>query len=490
MAVNNLYGTANGCAANPTVLFAYEKPGAAIPTSPVISFKDNGLQVAFVENESGKATLHVVKYGTGVGNGTAAAAPVAFPGTGSEVTPLAYSTTTNTNSPLYVDFSNDVAYVGDDSGKLYEISPLFGGGTPVTLKTATLAGKLTGPVLDELHGVVLVGSSNGDLYSRKITDLTAAATALVVGDGSTTGGIVDPPVIVAGGPTYAFATTDCNPSTTSGVLYEASSTGSALTNLANPTIGSAHGCNTVNNLHAPALDDNVYNGSAGFIYACGTVIRSTQGPGGSEAPVLYSFSFSPVTGVLGSSPTATLSGSSTATDECSPLTYFTSNSTSKIFLGTGTAASTGSIKSSTVTGAGAIGALTTVASPGGLGGTSGIIVDNSSTTASLANVYFSGLQAGNVASGSCQSFTVNGSNTGTTVTLTGTGLNFSVGSTIVVSGFTGTPAFYNGTFVVATVTGTTSLTYTDAAAISDTSQSGHTASWGVCGFQLTQSGLN
>jgi hypothetical protein len=143
-----------------------------------------------------------------------------------------------------------------------------------------------------------------------------------------------------------------------------------------------------------------------------------------------------------------------------------------------------------VTTAGAIGALTTDTSPGGLGGTSGIIVDNSSTTSSLANVYFAGLQAGNVAGGSCQSFTVSASNAGTTVTLTGTGLNFPVGGTIVVSGFTGTPAFYNGTFQVASVTGTTSLTYTDSAATSNTSQTGHTAAWGTCAFQLTQSGLN
>src|SRR5262249_17028040 len=155
----------------------------------------------------GKATLVVLKYKSG--NGTAAAAPVLVPGTGSKVS-LQYSTTTNTNSPVYVDFSSDTAYVGDDGGKLYKISPVFGGGTPAVSWTATLAGVLTGPVLDQVHSVVLVGSSNGTLNARKVSDGTAVASALAVGDGSASGGIVDPPVIVTGTTTYAFATAGCD----------------------------------------------------------------------------------------------------------------------------------------------------------------------------------------------------------------------------------------------------------------------------------------
>ncbi len=489
VAFNNLYGTTNGCTANPQAIFAYETVGPVI-TSPTISYGDSGAQVAYVDNESGKATLVVLKYGTGTGNGTSAASPVALPGTGTKVS-LTYSTTTNSNSPVYIDYVSDTAYVGDDGGKLYKISPVFGGGTPVTVKTATLAGTLAGPVLDQLHGVVLVGSSNGDLYAVNSSTFAAlTGSPLAVGTGGTNGGVVDPPVIVTGTTTtYAFVTTGCTSSSV-GELYEASVTGTALAKVASPNISQSHNSCATNNLHAPALDDAVYNGTAGYLYVCGTVIKTNSTSGTAEAPDLYSFSFNPSSGALGGSATSTVSASGTASDECSPLTYFTSNSTSRIFLGVGTAGAASSINGSAVTTAGAIGALTGVTTPDGLGGTSGIVVDNSSATASLANVYFSGLTAGNVTGGSCLSFTVSGSSSGTTVTLTGTGFNFAVGNPIVVSGFTGTRAVFNGTFVVASTTGTTSLTYTDSAASGTiTSGTGGTASWGTCGFQLTQTTL-
>jgi len=487
MAVNNLYGMANGCTASPGVLFAYETAGP-IATSPVISFNDGGLQVAYVDNESSKATLVVLTYKSG--DGTAAAAPVAVPGTGSKVS-LQYSTTTNTNSSIYVDFSNDIAYVGDDGGTLYKISPVFGGGTPVTKAKATLAGKLSGPVLDQLHSVVLVGSSNGMLYSQKSSDMTAAAAAVTVGNGSTYGGIIDPQTVVTGTTTYAFATTDCNANGGggSGILSEASVTASTLTQVASNNISEpAHACGA-NNLHAPALDDAVYNGSAGYLYVCGTTKNTSGTPsqGTPGPPVLYSFTFNPNSGVLGTSAAHTLTPSGTAaTDECSPLSYFTSNSTSDIFFGMGT--STGSINSSTVTNTGSIGALTTKASPGGLGGTSGIIVDNSNATTSLANVYFGGLQAGNVTGGSCQTFTgLSASVSSGTVTVTGSSsFNFAVGQTVVISGFGGTN--YNGTFE--TITGTTASTIKYTSSASGTPGTAGQASWGVCGFQLTQSGLN
>ena len=500
IAFDNLYGTANGCMAAPRVIFAYALTTGPIPTSPVMSFYDNGAQIAFVANEGGHATLRVVTYSTTASDGTAAGAPVAYPGTGTEVN-LQYSTTTNSNSSPYIDYFEDAAYVGDDAGTLYRISPVFGGGPPVVQWTATLAGKLTGPILDLANGVVLVGSNNGSLYALNAADGTAAGTTntLAFGNGSS-GGIVDPPVIVAEGSglaTNVFVTTGCNVAGTLATLNEASETISGLTSLASATIGQAHNACPSNSLHAPALDDNAYNGLDGYIYACGTAISSTGPSGGSQVPTLYSFAFPAGGGTIGTTPTSTNAPSSAATaPQCSPITYFTSNSASKIFMGIGGASAGGVVESNTVSVAGVISAATRDTTPNGLGGTSGIVVDNDSATASLANVYFAGLTGGNVTAGgipgNCRSFTVSGRNSGTTVTLTGTGFNFSPGNTIVVSGFTGANhAPLNGTWVVASTTGTTSLTYTDSnASGTHAAQAGHNARWGTCGFQLTQSGLN
>jgi len=504
IAVDNLYGTANGCMAAPRVIFAYALTSGPIATSPVLSYYDNGAQIAFVANEGCCATLRVVKYSTAASNGTAAGAPVAYPGTGTEVN-LQYSTTTNTNSSPYIDYFEDAAYVGDDAGTLYKISPVFGGGTPTVKWKATLEGQLTGPILDLSNGVVLVGSDNGTLYAVKAADGTAAGTTntLAFGNSSIGAGIVDPPVIVAKGlglATDVFVTTGCNVAGTLATLNEASETISGLTPLTSATIGQANLNCPSNSLHAPAFDDNAYNGLAGYVYACGTAISSTGPSGGSENPTLYSFPYPAGGGTIDTTPTSTYAPSSAATEpECSPITYFTSNSTAKIFMGIGGDSTGGVVESNTVSADGVISAATQDTTPGdptgGLGGTSGIVVDNDSATSSLANVYFAGLTAGNVTAGgipgNCQSFTVSGSSSGTTVTLTGTGFNFSTGNTIVVSGFTGSHSRFNGTWVVASTTGTTSLTYTDTNLNgTHNAQSNHNASWGTCGFQLTQSGLN
>jgi len=285
-----------------------------------------------------------------------------------------------------------------------------------------------------------------------------------------------------------FATAGCDSTSSNGVFFEASETATTLVELAARAIGNSHNACAPNNIHAPAPDDASYNGSAGFIYVCGT--RSVTGSSGSPvAPELYSYSFPAGGGTIGASAAHTLTPGTATTDQCSPLTYFTSNSTSKIFLGIGTAAAASSINSSTVTNAtGAIGALTTVTSPNGLGGTSGIIVDNNNATDSLANVYFSGLSAGNVTGGSCQTFTgLSASVSSGTVTVTGSSsFNFAVGQTVVISGFGGTN--FNGTFTTVAGTDASHVKYTSSA--SGTPGAAGQASWGVCGFQLTQSGLN
>ena len=195
--------------------------------------------------------------------------------------------------------------------------------------------------------------------------------------------------------TDAFVTTGCNGSDAS--LYEASETAAGVATLAtSPTgaggIGDAHGCGS-NNLHAPALDDNSYNGLAGNGYVCGTVVRTGSAPGGTEAPVLYSFTF-PAGGGAFALTAFTLTPTANAASECSPITYFTSNSTGKDFHGHWLMPAGGHELNSNTVSAGVFSATTQDTTPNALGGTSAIVVDNASATASQANVYFTGLAAG------------------------------------------------------------------------------------------------
>ncbi len=123
-----------------------------------------------------------------------------------------------------------------------------------------------------------------------------------------------------------------------------------------------------------------------------------------------------------------------------------------------------------------------------------MIIDNTSSTSALANVYFSGLSTGNVVApvggtpGSCKTFTgLSATVSSSTVTVTGSSsFNFAVGQTVVISGFGGTN--YNGTFTTITGTDASHVKYTSSA--SGSAGSAGQASWGVCGFQLTQSGLS
>ncbi len=116
------------------------------------------------------------------------------------------------------------------------------------------------------------------------------------------------------------------------LLYEANA--STLAQLGANRIGNAHNaCNsgaaTINE-HAPVLDDASYNGSPGFVYVCGT--NNITNGSTAVALVLYSFSFPAGGGAIGTSPTNTATPTAaSSSDECSPMTYFTSNTTSKIF---------------------------------------------------------------------------------------------------------------------------------------------------------------
>ena len=107
------------------------------------------------------------------------------------MTTLQFSTTSDSNSSPWIDYVSDTAYVGDDAGKLYKITPVFGGGAPalvsdanwpVTVITSGTTKVLTDPILDVVTGRIFMGDSNGYLYAISLTaPAHAAAVTVAVG---------------------------------------------------------------------------------------------------------------------------------------------------------------------------------------------------------------------------------------------------------------------------------------------------------------------
>ncbi len=228
-------------------------------------------------------------------------APAPGSGTATDLALGASTSGTDTLSSPFVDYSHDLAYVGNDIGMVYRIKDVFctginpdcAGATPpapsldgswgtggeVTIggSCAGTTGKLTGPVLDSVSQNVYVGCADGKLY--QITQ-AGTVTSLQVGDGQTArtyGGIVDPPVVdsVNG---FVYAVSGSANNGANGVLVQAKVPFS--TSVAVP-IGAGNQCN----MHAPALNNAYYTSpsSAGaLIYVAGVLgsCGSLHGHGG------------------------------------------------------------------------------------------------------------------------------------------------------------------------------------------------------------------
>ncbi|HUJ30407.1 MAG TPA: hypothetical protein VLY23_03955 [Candidatus Acidoferrum sp.] len=303
-------GSDTGVAA--TVLWSYSVQGitggGAVPTSPAISYdpigSETGTKVAFVESQVGSvAHFHVLAWKNGDGknagnlqsvltpkviNTFAANAPVDGSGTATDL--ALGSSGTDTLSPPFIDYVNDVAYVGNDIGSLYRIKDVFctginrdclGGTKPqpsidtswgTNGAVSVCTGQLTGPILDYVTNSVFVGCSDGKLY--KISQ-AGTLTSLAVGDGSaskTYGGIVDPPVV--DGPSgFVYVATGSANNAAYGALVQAST--ASLTRLSTVQVGAGNQCN----LHSPAFSNAYYTSpttAGALVYIGGAT--ATVGP--------------------------------------------------------------------------------------------------------------------------------------------------------------------------------------------------------------------
>jgi hypothetical protein len=268
-----------------TALFSYlvVADDGLVATSPVTSM--DGTLIAFVEAGTAvTAQFHVLawKQGDGVnpsvaltGSGdqdvftnltspivtfTDPANPVAGSGTASDL-PLPGGS--DSISSPYVEYSDDVAYVGNDAGMIFKIKNVFcpawapcGGNSPsldtsfgtggVVTIGGTCTGMVSGITVDGASGNIFAGCADGKLYAFTTTGAPVAGSPLTVGDGNTTnGGIVDPPVLdVVNGFVYAQSVNATIP-----VVVQAS-----INNLATNSTASLLGPMNFN-MHAPAFND-------------------------------------------------------------------------------------------------------------------------------------------------------------------------------------------------------------------------------------------
>jgi hypothetical protein len=390
--VKNLYVTT--CTGTvPTVSFAYFIGTGNVQTSPVLSL--DGKKVAFVES-SATSIFHVLTIGTTGSNGTAFNAP-AIPGTGNNAvdTKLTMSGNVNvTRSSPFVDYTNDIAYVGDDTGKVHKFTGVFNGTPaeagspwPFTVSTGII---LTGPTYDSISGNIFVGGSAGNLWCVKSAGVPCSPPNVLVGAGPN--GILDAPIVDSTNQTV-FATAQTS---TNLVLSQVTT---AMASQVIAAMGKGGGAAQHN--YNGAFDSAYFAAvSTGHMYFCGNDASADN--------TLLRVSFNSLGTMAGAPDSGSFSLTTAATVDCIPLTEILNTSQGKDYLFVGVhdhGFSTGSPNcgnsaciASFVLPTSSPFTFPTVANAAtntnlGTHGSSGIIIDNVSGLAGASQIYFGNLQA-------------------------------------------------------------------------------------------------
>ncbi len=448
VAFNHLYSTQGSvgglCAQNgPSVYWAYYTgtvTGAGTAVTSVVLSGD-GSKVAFVENVGSQAYLRILKWKAGQGAGapvapdtTLAAATTwtaGCPAANSCLRSIAFNNAaTDTRSAPFYEYNTDTIYVGDNAGIMHKFTPVFAdGGAPTEVTTGNWpitvhAGDiLTSPVYDTVSGNIFVGDSVGRLsFIREVGSTVGAAcgtlpcldgTNLAVGTG---GAIVDAP-IVDGSTGMVFAVNGTETSGNFGTILQAN------TALVSQFTGSIGGSNTSPSAIYSGAFDNAYFTSAkptiaGHMYVCGkdSAIRNR--------PFVYQINFVPATGVISSVGTRTFASGARWTSAngsaCSPVTEFYNPNGGGagvpedwIFFSLGNRANNTATNNPVPAGAcrtnnaGCVLSINVTSNPtwpltlpstlvvaaptpgNNAGSTSGIVVDNTSTSSQASSFYFS-----------------------------------------------------------------------------------------------------
>jgi hypothetical protein len=323
----------------------------------------------------------------------------------------------NFSSPFY-DYPSDTLYVGDDAGFLHKFTGVFKG-TPTEVVSTVgniwpspldAFGRLYSPVYVETVNQVLVTDSNGDIYSVDAT--TGGDCFAACGPGANfldpklaSPGFDDGPIVdVTTGRVYVFAraSSEFFPPVTDGSPNGAPSV-FVLDIPANPSAIHLAPVDQVilSSAVAPAAPtipstpyfiggfDNQYylTGGTGYLYACGTTAAGLT--------ALWQIH------VDGSTVDPPFLGPTLATDNsgCSPITEFFDGTTDRIFLSVTDSARTTAPISCPSNATGCIlsfnasnsATFPPISRTSVTGGTSGIVIDNSSAAGGASQVYFTPL---------------------------------------------------------------------------------------------------
>jgi hypothetical protein len=435
IAYNQLYSTQGStgglCNQNgPSVMWSYntnpsgDTTGTNV-TSPLLSI--DGKKVAYVEtrtNANGGSILHILQWKASQGTLTTPVAPDQIvtawgsctAGNSCIVNETFGNAQPDTGSAPFYNYSNDTLYVGDDNGALHKFTPVFSGtpaevttgGWPFTVHSATA---LSSPVFDFGSGNIYVTDAGGQLsYVREVGSTVGACSSgsppclgstniTLTGADLTDGPIVDS----SAGRVFIFG----NDSTQGGTVEQVSTAlGSAV------TVNVGGGTHPGSVIHSGAFDSAYLSGSftTGHIFVCGKNI--TNG----DHPAIHRIGFNS-SGVMNSTSDGNLNLVSGSGEECSPVTEILNGATDRIFFSVA--------NQSNQTGCGGAGCIMSIDLGGSWppaavthgvaasGGTSGIIVDNVSSSSQASSIYFTFL------SNSTSGITCNGTaNVGCAVKLT------------------------------------------------------------------------
>lgn len=379
----------------PTFMWSYAVGTSASFLSPTLSL--DGTKISFIEN--GNPAMFDVLTPT-AGQGTDATHPFVMKVASPSLVRLNYTNSaapgcaasnSNSNSSAYVDYTNDVAYVGADNGKLYRITGVFKGVPTVQYCVTVKANKLlTSPVYDQASNQVFI-SDGFSVYSFTpgAAGFTASGSIVVASSAAADPIVLSPIVDSSDGLVYVFSGADAT--NTHSIVSQMNL---ALTSQVTAAIGPAS-----TQFILDGDFDNAYftagpKTGAGTLYGCGTQANNAT------KPSLYAMSFTAPNGLMNSTPAMSddrnINGAANPAGTCSPLLDFFDGTTDRLFVGTGNFnGTTGAnlvtewnvdhrIVSNTT--------LPTNTATNEWGGTSAFTIDNVAIVPQAASIYFGTLR--------------------------------------------------------------------------------------------------